>query len=186
MADYVNKYATPPGQTPPPDLPIGTRVMNAVDAAVLPPDRSATTLPATHDEAMVRRGVGAAATVATMGPGGLLAPAVAGVSAAVAPEIAKIRRRTGRNPGGNWPSTRSLQMSTGAAASRAGPTVDAADASTMQLARDKFQIPLNATRPSRRGQATARRHPCRLRSMACNETSSPKMGENPNTPDFGT
>ena len=144
VADYVNKYATPPGQTPPSDLPIGTRVMNAVDAAVLPPDRSATTLPATPHEAMVRRGVGAAETIATLGPGGILPPVVAGASAAAAPVIAD-QAPDWAKPGVELAVNTIPQMLTGAAASRAGPTVDAADAATVQLARDKFDIPANAT-----------------------------------------
>ena len=111
VADYVNKYATPPGQTPPPDLPIGTRVMNAVDAAVLPPERSATTLPATPPEAMVRRGVGAAATVATMGPGG---PSRARCRGHLRRRGARDRGSgagLGRSRGWNWRSTRSLRSS---------------------------------------------------------------------------
>ena len=172
----------PPGQTQAPtDQPIGTRVMNAVDAAVLPPDRSATTLPATPDEAMVRRGVGAAATVATMGPGGLLAPAVAGVSAAVAPEIAKTAPDWAQ-PGVELAVNTIPQIVTGGIASRAGPT-DAADAATMQLARDKFDIPLNATdiTPGS-GYRTPASMQASVDGLQRNIVS--EMGEDPNTSDL--
>ena len=181
VANYVNKYATPPGQTPPPDQPIGTRVMNAVDATVLPPDRSATTLPATPDEAMVRRGVGAAATVATMGPGGLLPAIIAGASAAAAPMIAD-QAPDWAKPGVELAVNTIPQMLTGAAASRAGP-VDAADAATMQLARDKFQIPLNATdiTPGS-GYRTPASMQASVDGLQRNIVS--EMGEDPNTSDL--
>ena len=160
--------------------------MNAVDAAVLPPDKSATTLPATPPEAMVRRGVGAAATVATMGPGGFLAPVVAGGSAAAAPEIAKTAPDWAQ-PGVELAVNTIPQMLTGAAASRAGPTVDAADAATMQLARDKFQIPLNATdiTPGSR-LPHAGIHAGLGRWIKQRKLSSPQMGEDPNTSDSAT
>ena len=172
-----------PGQTPAPgEQPFGTRVMNAVDAALLPPDKSATTLPATPIESAARRGVGAAGTVGALGPGGLIAPVVAGVSAAAAPEIAK-QAPDWAKPGVELAVNTIPQMIAGGVASRAGPSVDAADAATMQLARDKYKIPLNATDIT---PGSGFRTPVSVQSSidGLQRNIVSELGENPNTPDL--
>ena len=178
--EYVKKQ-TPDNQ---PDVPVGTRVMNWIDSAVLPPDRSATTLPATPDEAMVRRGVGAAGTMAAVGPGGIVAPVVAGASAVAAPEIAKQVPDWAR-PGVELAVNTLPQMATGALASRAGPTVDAADAATMRLAREKYQIPVNAPTITPGSQyRTPASAQAEIDGLQRNIVT--QMGENPKTGDYAT
>jgi hypothetical protein len=178
-------YGQPqPGQTqlPPEQQPIGTRAVNAADAAI--PGQTAATLPATPIEAGARRFAGAAETVATLGPGGAIAPVVAGVSAAVAPEIAK------HVP--DWAQTGTElavnaipQIAAGAGASRGSPTVDAADAATVQLARDKFGIPLNATDITPGSQF---RTPASVQASVDGLQGNivKEMGEDPNTPDLAS
>ena len=78
--------------------------------------------------------------MAAVGPGGILAPAFAGASAAAAPEIAKQVPEWAR-PGVELAVNTIPQMATGALASRAGLTVDAADAATMRLPRGEISDP---------------------------------------------
>lgn len=174
---YIDQQ--PPGP-PPPDQGIGTRLMNAADAAILPADRSATTLPATGPEAATRRFVGAAETMAAIGPGGIVPPLAAGASSAAAPEVAKLAPDWAK-PGVELAVNTIPQMVTGARASRAGPTVDAADAATMQLARsDKYKIPLNATDITPGSQY---RTPASAQASvdALQRNIVSEMGENPST-----
>ena len=178
--EYVKKQ-TPDNQ---PDIPIGTRVMNWIDSAVLPPDRSATTLPASPDEAMVRRGVGAAGTMAAVGPGGILAPAFAGASAAAAPEVAK-QVPDWAKAGTELAVNVIPQAVTGGMRSRAGPTVDAADAATMQLAREKYKIPVNAPTITPGSQyRTPASAQAEIDGLQRNIVT--QMGENPKTGDYAT
>ena len=176
--EYVKKQ-TPDNQ---PDVPIGTRLMNWADSAVLPPDRSATTLPATPAEAMVRRGVGAAETMAAIGPGGILAPIFAGGSAVAAPEVAK-QVPDWAKAGTELAVNVIPQAVTGGMRSRAGPSVDAADAATMQLARDKYKIPLNATDIT---EGSKFRTPASVQASVdgLQRNIIKEMGENPDTPDL--
>lgn len=176
-------YGLPqPGQTelPPEQQPVGTRIMKAVDAAI--PGPTAATLPASPAEAAVRRGVGAAETVGALGPGGIVAPAVAGISAVAAPEIAKNVpdwAKTGTETAVNVVP----QVVVGAGGSRGSSTVDPADAATLQLARDKYNIPLNATDITPGSQfrtpASSNAGLDGLQGSIVRE-----MGENPNTPDI--
>ena len=178
--EYVKKQ-TPDNQ---PGVPVGTRVMNWIDSAVLPPDRSATTLPATPDEAMVRRGVGAAGTMAAVGPGGIVAPVVAGASAAAAPEVAK-QVPDWAKAGTELAVNVIPQTVTGGMRSRAGPSVDAADAATMQLAREKYQIPVNAPTITPGSQyRTPASAQAEIDGLQRNIVT--QMGENPKTGDYAT
>ena len=172
-----------PGQTNTPGVEgQGTQLMNWVDRKVLRPDRSATTLPASPVESVVRRSTAAAGTVAALGPGGILAPLAAAGSAAAAPSITA-QVPDWLKPGVDLAVNAVPQVVTGALASRPGPSVDAADAATMQLARDKYDIPLNATdiTPGSGFRTPASVHSS-IDGLQRNIVS--QMGEDPNTSDL--
>ena len=173
---YIDQQ--PPGP-PPPDQGIGTRLMNTADAAILPADRSATTLPATGPEAATRRFVGGAETLAAIA-GYIAMPIFTDASSAAAPEDREAAPDCKQSLAELAVNT-IPQMVTGARASRAGPTVDAADAATMQLARsDKYKIPLNATDITPGSQY---RTPASAQASvdALQRNIVSEMGENPNT-----
>ena len=176
-------YGSPqPGQTqlPPEQQEIGTRIVGAVDQAI--PGQKASDLPASGPEAMVRRGVGGAGTALALGPGGIL-PALAGAAGAVAaPEVAK-NVPDWAKPGTELAVNTVPQMVTGANASRSSTAVDAADAATAQLARDKFGIPVSA--PDITAGSTFRT-PSSVQAStdAFQRNLVSELGENPNTPDL--
>ena len=176
-------YGLPqPGQAqlPPEEQQPGTRIMNAADAAI--PGQKASDLPASPTEQRVRAATGGAETAAILGPGGIL-PIVAGAAGPViGPEIAK-NVPDWAKPGTEEAANLIPQIAAGVRASRGEPTVDAADAATVQLARDKYKIPLNATDITPGSQfrtpASAQNGLLGLQGAIVKE-----MGEDPNTPDL--
>jgi hypothetical protein len=176
-------YGLPqPGQTqlPPEQQQLGTRVMTAADAAI--PGQTAATLPASPVEAMVRRGVAGAETGAVLVPGGVLPAIAGGVGTAAAPVVAE-HVPDWAKPGTELAVAAIPQVAAGAAASRGRPTVDAADAATVHLAREKYKIPLNAPDITPGSQF---RTPASVQgSMDAFQGNIVKeLGENPNTPDL--
>jgi hypothetical protein len=171
-----------PGQTTstPSEQPVGTRVMTAIDKMVLPPDRSATTLPATPVESAARRFVGAAGTVATLGPGGILAPLAAGTTAAIAPAVTS-QVPDWAKPGTDLALNTIPQLALGAF-NRGSTSVDPADAATVQMARDRG-VPLNATDITAGSQfrtpASAQAGLDGFQGLIVKS-----LGEDPNTPDL--
>jgi hypothetical protein len=177
-------YGMPqPGQSqlPPEQQQIGTRAVNALDAAI--PGPSAANLPASPAEAAVRRGVTGAATMAALGPGGLVPTVAGGVAAAAAPEIAK------NVPDWAQPGTEmavNALVPGGAAAAEArfrpGSAVQPTDAATAQMARDKYQIPIDATDITP-GSTFRTPESVQAKTAAWQGNIVKEMGENPNTPD---
>jgi len=176
-------YGLPqPGQTqlPPEQQQPGTRLMNFVDQAL--PGQKASDLPASPTEAGVRRGVAGLETAATFGPGGAL-PLIAGTAGPVAAPVVAEQVPDWAKPGTELAVNAVPQIATGVSASRGRPTVDAADAATTQLARDKYNIPINATdiTPGSQFRTPASRQ-ASLDGLQGNIVT--QLGENPNTPDL--
>jgi hypothetical protein len=177
-------YGMPqPGQTqlPPEQQQIGTRVVNALDAAI--PGPQATNLPASPAEAAVRRGVAGAGTMAALGPGGLVPIVAGGVASAAAPEVAK------NVPDWLQPGTEMAvnALAPGGAAAlearfRPGSAVQPTDAATAQLARSKYQIPIDATDITP-GSTFRTPESVQAKTAAWQGKLVEELGENPNTPD---
>ena len=170
-----------PGQTDTPGVEgQGTQLMNWVDRKVLPPDRSATTLPASPVESVVRRSTAAAGTVAALGPGGILAPLAAAGSSAVSPFITDMVPGW-LKPGVDLTVNAAPQIGLGAF-NRGSSSVDPADAATVQEANARG-IPLNApdiTPGSQyRTPASAQAGLDGFQGAIVKE-----LGEDPNTPDL--
>ena len=164
------------------DVGIGTRVMSAIDKMVLPPDRSATTLPATPIESAARRFVGAAGTVATLGPGGFLAPAVAGTTAAITPAVTD-QVPDWLKPGTDLALNTIPQLALGAFnLNRGSSSVDPADAATVKMAGDQG-VNFNATDITPGSQY---RTPASAQSGLDDWEGLivKSLGEDPNTPDL--
>ena len=179
-ADLYGQPQPGEAQLPPEQQQPGTRLVNAVDAAI--PGQTAATLPASPTEAAVRRGVAGGATTLALGPGGIL-PIIAGAAGPVAAPLVAENVPEWARPGTELAVNTVPQMLTGANASRGSSTVDVADAATAQLARGKYKIPINATDITPGSQF---RTPASMQKSldAFQGTIIKELGQDPNTSDL--
>lgn len=141
-------YGQPqPGQSqlPPEQQQIGTRAINALDAAI--PGQKASNLPASPAEQTVRAATGGAATAAALAPNALLAGLAGGVGGAagdVAARFAPDWLKPGAELAGNALGATAVGAGAHALRTPVG-LVDAGKAALADTAIKKYDIPLEAS-----------------------------------------